>query len=41
MHECNLLIHEAVVRMTKNEAVAKGLKELMPEVAREPKEGSP
>lgn len=39
-HECNLLIHEQLVRTTRNEAVAEGLKKLMPEVLKETRDGA-
>jgi len=40
MHECNLVIHELVVKQTQNESVAKELKRLLPEVAKETREGA-
>ncbi|MCJ1457452.1 hypothetical protein MMC28_007820 [Mycoblastus sanguinarius] len=40
MHECNLLIHELIARKTQNEGVTRGLTSLMPEVAKETREGS-
>ncbi|KAI2628869.1 S-adenosyl-L-methionine-dependent methyltransferase [Hypoxylon sp. NC1633] len=40
MHECALQIHEQVARMTKNEEVAQGLKDLMPQVLDETRQGA-
>lgn len=40
MHECSLLIHELVVRKTKDADVAKGLKTLIPKAAQETRDGS-
>jgi hypothetical protein len=40
MHECNLVIHELIARKSQNEQVAQGIKELLPEVASETRDGS-
>lgn len=40
MHECSLLIHELVVRKTQNPEVAEGLQTLLPQAAKETREGS-
>lgn len=40
MHECNLLVPEMIARKTQNDDVAKGIRELMPEVAKETKDGA-
>lgn len=39
-HQCNLVIHELLPRMTKNEEVARKLEEIMPSVCLETKMGS-
>ncbi|PSN72074.1 hypothetical protein BS50DRAFT_607536 [Corynespora cassiicola Philippines] len=39
-HECNLLIHELLVRKTQNKQVAQALECLLPEVSRETRGGS-
>ncbi|OTB02438.1 hypothetical protein M426DRAFT_264618 [Hypoxylon sp. CI-4A] len=40
MHECNLVLHELMARATGNEAFAKGLEQLMPEVTEETRKGA-
>lgn len=40
MHECNLLIHELIARKTNNDGVSRELASLMPEIAKETREGS-
>ena len=40
MHECALMIHELLARTTQNVAVAQGLKELMPGVLEETRQGA-
>jgi hypothetical protein len=40
MHECNLVIHELVAKQTQNEVVASELRRLLPEVARETRDGA-
>lgn len=39
-HECHLMIHESLVRQTKNKEVARVVGELMPEVTAETKRGA-
>jgi hypothetical protein len=40
MHECNLPIFELIARKTHNEALAQSFKNLIPEAAKETREGS-
>ncbi|KAH9988511.1 hypothetical protein F4779DRAFT_610964 [Xylariaceae sp. FL0662B] len=40
MHKCNLVLHELTARATGNEAFAKGLERLMPEVTEETRKGA-
>ncbi|CAF9926351.1 hypothetical protein IMSHALPRED_006938 [Imshaugia aleurites] len=40
MHECSLPIHELIARKTQNEGVTHALTDLMPEIAKETREGS-
>lgn len=40
MHECNLSVHELIARKTENEGETQALESLMPEIARETREGS-
>jgi hypothetical protein len=40
IHECNLLIHELLVHTTQNKVVAEDLKQLMPEVLKETRDGA-
>ncbi|KAK2617041.1 hypothetical protein QQS21_000135 [Conoideocrella luteorostrata] len=40
MHECNLIIHELLVRKTKNTTVKQELTRLIPEAAQETRDGS-
>ncbi|ROV90906.1 hypothetical protein VMCG_09957 [Cytospora schulzeri] len=39
-HECNLMLHELLLRQTQNKEVAKAVGELMPEVLAETKKGA-
>lgn len=39
-HECNLMIHELLIRQTQNKEVAEAIGELMPEVTAEIKKGA-
>ncbi|ROW17079.1 hypothetical protein VPNG_01298 [Cytospora leucostoma] len=40
IHECNLMIHELLIRQTQNKEVAKTVGDLMPEVTAETKKGA-
>lgn len=40
MHECSLIIHELLARKSKNQAVVDGLRDLMPQVEAETRQGA-